>query len=172
MKRIILLLIFILSIGNVNAEIFINGESQSLASHLPAPGTLADGQFNSIQDIILTAGYGNTAFADLVYLNNDDSKIEKTQADAATSAADVLVGIVTEIVAEDATCVVMLEGTMTHDAWNWGTVGASLWISDTTAGEFLATKPDTTDDIIRPVAYVIDDDTIYFHGGTAYATKE
>ena len=137
---------------------------------LPKSGELTDDQFAISLGIKLVAGYGTTAIGEIVYLNNDDSKLEKTNANAAATSADVLVGVVCQAVADNAECLVMLQGTITHDAWNWGTVGAALWLSDTTAGELLATPPDTTNDIVRPVANVIDDDTVYFHGGAAYST--
>ena len=141
---------------------------------LPTSGILTDGQYAAVRSIRITAGYGTTAFADLVYLDGaaDNDKLEKAQANAAASAADVLVGLVVEAVATDKECLIMLEGTMTNDTWEWTSIGASLWISDTTAGALIATKPDTANDIVRPVAYVLDNDTIYFHGNAAYATVE
>jgi len=140
----------------------------------PAPGTLTDGQYTG-EVITLTAGYGSTAFGDIVYLNNDDSKFEKTDSDAAATAADVLVGIVLEVVAEDASCLVLLKGNICHDAWNWTVPGGSLWLDDGTtgtAGLLIADKPDGDNDIIRPVAFALDDDTIRFTGANAYSTYE
>jgi len=138
---------------------------------LPAPGTLTDGQYAGARIITLTAGYGNTAIGELVYLNNDDSKFEKTDGNAAATAADVLVGIVLEVKAEDAACKVLLEGTITVDAWNWATVGASLWISGT-AGEFTQTRLAVANDIVRIMGYALDDDTIYFCPDNIYVTVE
>ncbi|MDD5225577.1 MAG: hypothetical protein PHV97_00140, partial [Candidatus Omnitrophica bacterium] len=101
---------------------------------LPASGTLTDGQYAASKAIYLTAGY-TTAFGDLVYLNNDDSRFEKTDCDAAATSADVLVGIALEAGITDGNlCLVMLEGTITHDAWNWTTVGGSVWIDGETVG--------------------------------------
>ena len=140
---------------------------------LPAPGTLTDGQYAGARIITLTAGYGTTAIGDLVYLdgvtNND--KFELTDGNAAATAADVLVGVVLEVVAEDAACKVMLQGTITVDAWDWATVGASLFISGT-AGDFTETRLAVAGDIVRIMGYAIDDDTIYFCPDNAYATVE
>jgi len=138
---------------------------------LPAPGTLTDGQYAGARIITLTAGYGNTAIGELIYLNNDDSKFEKTDGNAAATAADVLVGIVLEVKAEDAACKVLLEGTITVDAWNWATVGASVWISGT-AGEFTQTRLAVANDIVRIMGYALDDDTIYFCPDQIYVTVE
>jgi len=65
----------------------------------------------------------------------------------------------------------MLEGTITVDAWNWADVGASLWISGTPGG-MTQTILAVTNDIVRVVGYVLDDDTIYFSPSSAYATVD
>lgn len=137
---------------------------------LPASGVLTNLEYYPVRTRLMIAGY-TTAFGDLVYLNNDDSRLEKTDADAAVTAANVMVGIALEIAADGKPCLVMLEGQITIDSWNWGTVGASLWISEI-AGEFEETVSNIADvnDTIRPVADVIDDDTIYFHGEAFYTT--
>ena len=156
-------------VGNLSATTYSIDANEAVI--LPAPGTLTDGQYAGARIITLTAGYGTTAIGDLVYLNNDDSKFEKTDGNAAATAADVLVGVVLEAVAENASCKIMLEGTITVDAWDWATVGASLFISGT-AGGFTQTRLAVTNDIVRIVGYALDDDTIYFCPDNAYATVE
>ncbi len=143
---------------------------------LPASGTLTNGQYTGITMSVLS-GYTSTAFADLVYLDDQSgtAKLEKTDSNAAASAADVMVGVALTVAAADAGCIILVQGTITHDAWNWTVAGASLWIDDGTtgtAGLFVNNAPAVAGDIVRPVAWVIDDDTIYFHGGAAYATVE
>jgi len=141
---------------------------------MPPSGTLTNLQFTGTV-VVITAGFGTTAIGDLVYYNDDDDKLELADSDGAATSADVMVGVVVTAVAEDASCTILLDGVITVDAWNWaaGSVGQSLWISET-AGDFEETLANISDtnDIVRPVAWVIDDDTIYFHGGAAYATVE
>ena len=178
MKKIIILIVTIIFLTAafkankvINGNLDITGEINNDAIVLPTPGTLTNLQYAGARIITLTAGYGTTAVGDLVYLNNDDSKFELTDGNAAAIAADVLVGVVLEAVAENASCLVMLEGTITVDAWNWGTVGASLWISGT-AGDMTQTILAVTNDIVRVVGYVLDDDTIYFAPSSSYVTVE
>lgn len=141
---------------------------------LPGSGDLTDGQYAGTT-MSVTSGYSSTAFADLVYLDDQSgvAKLEKTDSDAAASSADVMVGIALTVAAADAACIILVEGVITHDTWNWTVAGQSLWIDDETtgtAGLFIDNAPNGTNDIVRPVAWVIDDDTIYFHGGAAYVT--
>jgi len=156
-------------VGNLSAGTYSIDAGEYML--LPASGTLTNNQFAGARVITLTAGYGTTAIGDLVYLNNDDSKFEKTDGNAAATAADVLVGVVLQAVAEDASCLILLEGTITVDAWNWATVGASVWISGT-AGGFVQTRLAVANDIVRIMGYAIDDDTIYFCPDNAYVTVE
>ena len=50
------------------------------------------------------------------------------------------------------------------------TLGAPLYLSDTTAGNMTATAPGSSGDVVRIVGYAVDSNTIFFNPGNTYVT--
>lgn len=103
------------------------------------------------------------AVGELMYLNDDDDRWEKAQANAAATSTGLL-GIC--LVAGDdseATTVLIYGLFRADDTFDFGSGGTPLYVSDTTAGDFIATAPDTAGDIVRVAGYAHDNaDTIIF----------
>lgn len=106
--------------------------------------------------------YGDTlAYGDLIYLNDDDQRWEKADADAKATAGPVQLGIALESGTDGQSKLVFLWGFIREDDWAWN-VGDTLFVS-TTAGAMQQTAPSGSADIVRAVGNAHDDaDTIFF----------
>lgn len=105
---------------------------------------------------------------DLVYMGSA-SKWLLADADAASSAGDVMLAMCLEAGTDTNPLNVALPGTfIRNDGWNW-TVGAELY-ADTTPGAITETAPSATDDVIRVIGYAVTADVIYFNPSNSYTT--
>lgn len=139
------------------------------ASVVLNPALSADGKYTGTT-IAGTAG-ATLAFGDIVYLAAADSRWELTDADAAATSGDVLVGICVLAAASDGDpTTIMLQGTIRADA-NFPalTIGAPVHIS-TTAGDVQVTAPSGTDDVVRRLGFAITADAFYFNPSNDYIT--
>lgn len=101
-------------------------------------------------------------FGDLVYLATSDQRWELTDADAEATAGDVMLGIVIIGGDDGDTGLLLLEGFIRNDDWNFTSYGQCLFIS-VTAGDMSQTAVAGDTDIHRVVGYAHDNaDTIYF----------
>lgn len=145
-----------------------------LASALPENLTIildallsADEKWSGISEIG-TMGYGNTTVGDLVYLAVADTKWELAKADVAATSKGKL-GLVLEVVAEDATCQVLLYGKMRSAAFPAFTVGAPVHVSAATAGDMVVAAPTgTTDFVVRIIGYGNTAEDLFFCPDNTY----
>jgi hypothetical protein len=107
---------------------------------------------------------------DCVYLGSA-SKWLLTDADAASSAGGVMVGMAVAAGTDTNPLTVILRGVVRNDGWTWATVGAPLYLDTTTAGGMTLTAPSATDDVVRIVGYVLTDDCIYFNPSNDWITR-
>lgn len=140
------------------------GASIALDSALSADGTYSG---------ITRAGTAGTtlAFGDLVYLQASDSRWELADADAASTAGDVLLGMCVLAAASDgsATTILLLGNIRADAAFPTLTIGAQAYVS-TTAGDIQVAQPSGTDDVIRVVGFALTADELYFNPSQDYIT--
>ena len=104
-----------------------------------------------------------------VYLDTS-STWQLTDADAASTAGSVLVGIATEAGTSSNPLRVALPGSFVrNDAWTW-TVGAPVYLS-TTAGALTQTAPSGTDDVVRVVGFAVNADVLFWNPSPDYITR-
>lgn len=163
------------------ASINING---TVGANTPAAGTfttatintsvaLADGaQISLIVPTVdgtatgpvtsaFVSGYTSSAIGDLVYLDSN-GKWQKTDADSTTTSYGLL-GIALAVAATDAALKVALPGAIVYStAFPTLTIGATYYISDTTAGAIQSTIPTGADNVIRVVGFGVHADKLMF----------
>lgn len=129
----------------------------------------ADGKYTGITRAG-TAG-ATLAFGDLCYLAVADSRWELTDADAAATAGDVILGICVLAAAADGdpTTMLLFGNVRADAAFPALTVGAPAYIS-TTPGDITNTKPSGTDDVIRVVGFGLTADELMFCPSSDYIT--
>lgn len=117
-----------------------------------------------------TAG-ATLAFGDLVYLAAADSRWELTDANAASTSGDVLIGICVQAAANDgdATTILMHGFVRADTAFPALTISAPAYVS-TTAGDIQTAQPSGTDDVIRRVGFAWTADELYFNPSNDYVT--
>lgn len=129
----------------------------------------ADGKYSGM----VRAGTAGTAlaFGDLVYLQASDSRWELTDADAASTSGDVLIGMCVLAAAGDGSpTTILLQGFIRADtAFPTLTIGAPAYVS-TTAGDIQVAQPSGTDDVIRRVGFAWTADELYFNPSNDYVT--
>ena len=111
------------------------------------------------------------AKGEIIYLEDTDDEWHQAKADAEATGYGML-GICLTAGNDGGATTILLHGFYRDDtAHNFTAAGQPLYLSDTTAGDFITTKPDTTNDIVRIIGYAHDDaDTIYFCPDGAYVT--
>lgn len=108
----------------------------------------------------LTAA-ANLAFGDFCYMDSA-GKMAKGDADAIASSGVFAMAAAT--ISQDAAGVFALPGSFIRkDAWNWGTLGAYVYLDTATAGGLTQTAPTGTDDAIQIVGVATHADRIYFN---------
>ena len=129
----------------------------------------ADGKYSGIVQAG-TAG-ATLAFGDLVYLASADSRWELADADAASTAGDVIIGIcVLAANADGDDTKILRMGTVRADAaFPTLTIGAPAYVS-TTAGDIQTAKPNGDDDVVRRVGFALTADELYFNPSDDYIT--
>lgn len=129
----------------------------------------ADGKYSGLVRAG-TAG-ATLAFGDLVYLAAADSRWELTDADAASTSGDVIIGMCVLAAASDGDpTVILMSGFIRADAkFPALTIGAPAYVS-TTAGEIQTAQPSGTDDVIRRVGFAWTADELYFNPSNDYVT--
>lgn len=135
---------------------------------LDAAGS-ADGAYSGIT-IAGTAG-ATLAFGDLIYLAAADSRWELTDADAASTSGDVIIGMCVLAAAADGDPTrILLYGNIRADAaFPALTVGAPAYVS-TTTGDIQTAQPSGTDDVIRRVGFALTADELLFNPSNDYVT--
>lgn len=128
------------------------------------PSLSADGTWSGIT-MTATAGY-TQAFGDLVYLSVTDSRWEAADADAASTAGPVALGMVVVAGTDGNSCTILLQGVIRADAkFPTMTVGATQYVGET-AGAIQETIPTGSDNVIRTVGYALTADALYFNPST------
>lgn len=142
--------------------------AEQASMRLDAAGS-ADGAFTGIT----IAGVAGTtlAFGDLIYLAVADSRWELADADAASTAGGVILGICVLAAAADGDPTVILTyGNVRADtAFPTLTVGAPAYVS-TTTGDIQVAQPNGTDDVIRVVGFALTADELFFNPSPDYIT--
>lgn len=126
-----------------------------------------DGKFSGITcDGVLGA---TLAFGDLVYLNTTDQRWELTDADAEATAGDVMIAIVLVPGNDGDTRLLLLQGFIRENNWNFTSYGKSLFIGLTAGNMVQDVSLYTTGDIVRVVGYASSfADQIYFNPGNSW----
>ena len=108
----------------------------------------ADGKYSGItRDGVLGA---TLAYGDLVYLNTTDQRWELADADAEATSGDVDLAIVLAGGDDGDTRLLLIDGYIREDDWNFTSYGQALFIS-TTAGDMTQTTVSGSGDIVRVV---------------------
>lgn len=133
------------------------------------PTLSADGAWSGIMQAG-TAG-ATLAFGDLVYLAAADSRWELADADAASTAGTVVLGICVLAAAADGDPTnILLYGKVRADAaFPALTIGGSVYVG-TTSGDVQTTAPNATDDVIRVVGFGLTADVLLFCPSPHYFT--
>lgn len=129
----------------------------------------ADGKYSGFC-IAGTAG-ATLAFGDLCYLAVADSRWELTDADSATTAGGVMLGICVLAAAADgdATRMLLIGNVRADTAFPTLTVGAPAYVS-TTAGDIQVAQPSGEDDVIRVVGHALTADELFFNPSRDWMT--
>jgi hypothetical protein len=129
----------------------------------------ADGTWSGICEAG-TAG-ATLAFGDLVYFQVADSRWGLADADAASTAGSVKLGMcVLAAAANGSATNILLIGKIRADAaFPTLTIGAPAYVS-TTAGDIQVAQPSGTDDVIRVVGYGNTADELYFNPAGTWIT--
>ncbi len=156
--------------GTNTASVVTVGGTQTLTNKIVSQTVepAVDDTFTGEQITGLNAG-ATVAQWDAVYLGSS-SKWLLTDADAASSAGGVMVGMATTSGTDTNPLIVILRGVVRNDGWTWATVGAPLYLDTATPGGLTLTAPSGTDDVIRIVAYVLSDDCIYWNPSNDFIT--
>lgn len=129
----------------------------------------ADGTWSGI----MAAGTAGAAlaFGDLIYLAAADSRWELADADAASTAGDVILGMCVLAAAADGDPTnVLLYGKIRADtAFPSLTIGAPAYVG-TSAGDIVTSQPSGTDDVIRVVGFGLTADVLMFCPSPFYIT--
>jgi len=122
----------------------------------------ADAKYSGITcDGILGA---TISFGDLVYLNTTDQRWELTDADAETTAGDVKLAIVLAGGNDGDTRLLLLQGFVREDDWNFTSYGQALYVGLTAGDMVQDVSGYTTGDVVRVVGYASTfADQIYFN---------
>lgn len=133
------------------------------------PALSADGTWSGIM-VAGTAG-ATLAFGDLIYLAAADSRWELADADAASTAGDVILGMCVLAAAADGDPTnILLYGKIRADtAFPSLTIGAPAYVG-TTAGDIVTAQPSGTDDVIRVVGFGLTADVLMFCPSPVYIT--
>ena len=134
------------------------------------PEGSADEKYTGIK-IAGTAG-ATLAVGDLCYLDATAAEWLLADADAASTAGSVILGICLTAANDGGSSKFLLQGTIRSAAFPASiTLGAPLYVS-TTAGDITATQPSGTDDVIRVVGWAVtaEPNTVYFNPSPDYIT--
>ena len=105
---------------------------------------------------------------DCVYLDSTPDW-NLTDADAESTAGDVMLGLALEAGTATNPMNVLLQGFARDDTWAW-TIGGAVYLDTTTAGGLTQTAPSGTGDVVRIVGYAISADAIYFNPDNTFIT--
>lgn len=123
--------------------------------------------------IVVSGTAGATlAFGDLCYLDVTATEWLLADADAASTAGDVILGICVDASTDGNATSMLLLGTVRSAAFPGSiALGAPVYV-DVTAGDITATKPSGTDDVIRRVGWAVtaEPNTIFFNPSNDYVT--
>jgi len=122
----------------------------------------ADGKYSGVTfDGVLGA---TLAFGDLVYLNTTDQRWELTDADAEATSGDVMLALVLAAGNDGDTRLLLLQGFIREDDWNFTSYGQPLFVGLTAGDMVQDVSGFTTGDTVRVVGYASSfADQIYFN---------
>ena len=122
----------------------------------------ADGKYSGITcDGVLGA---TIAFGDLVYLNTADQRWELADADAEATAGDVMLAIVLAGGDDGDTRLLLLQGFIREDDWNFTSYGQAMFVGLTAGDMVQDVSGYTTGDIVRVIGHASTfADQIYFN---------
>ena len=123
-------------------------------------GTLAtDDTYDGVSITGLNAGETISQW-DMVYFDATD--IEWKTSDANVTGTWPCRGIAVASGTDGNELVVLTQGVIRNDGWNFSTIGASLYLSST-AGQLTQTPPTASGDCVQIVGWVISDDEAYIN---------
>ena len=122
----------------------------------------ADGKYSGITcDGVLGA---TLAFGDLIYLNTADQRWELADADAEATAGDVMLALVLAAGNDGDTRLLLLQGFIREDDWNFTSYGQAMFVSLTAGDMTQDVSGYTTGDIVRVIGHASTfADQIYFN---------
>jgi len=122
--------------------------------------------------ITTTGILGETvAVGEIIYLKDTDDEWHKAKADAEATANRLLGICLTAGDNSEATTILLIGYYRDDTAFEFGDAGKPLYLSDTTAGDFITTKPDTAGDIVRIIGYAgATKEEVFFNPDGAYVT--
>lgn len=150
--------------GAANHELFVKNTQFVLGEYdLKLDSLLsADGKYSGITcDGVLGA---TLAFGDLVYLNTTDQRWELADGDAEATAGDVMLAVVLAAGNDGDTKLLLLEGFIRKDNWNFTSYGQAMFVGLTAGDMTQDVSAYTTGDIVRVIGYASTfADQIYFN---------
>ena len=93
------------------------------------------------------------AIGDLVYLNTTDQRWELADADAEATAGDVMLAIVLAAGSDGDTSLLLLQGFVREDTWNFTSYGQAMFVSCTAGDMTQDISAYTIGDIVRVIGY-------------------
>jgi hypothetical protein len=134
------------------------------------PAGSADGKYTGIT-VTGISGY-TQGFADLVTLDNDDSRWEAVDISSiagATGDARGVLGMVVSAGTDGNACTILLHGIIRADAnFPTFTIGTPVYAS--TSGDVVVAQPTTTDYVIRILGQALTANELYFNPDNTWTT--
>ena len=134
----------------------------------------ADAISDDTYDGIVLSGWScgeNVAQWDAVYL--DDTSNEWMVADADSAGGWPGRGIATAACTDGNPGVILVQGVVRNDAWDWAANGATLFLGDAGTGTtWTVTAPSTAGDCVQVIGFTINDDQVYFNFAGHYLEVE
>ncbi len=161
------------SIGTAATEIDVNDalaldDDASLDMDATANG-MADDKYNGITLSGWNCGESISQW-DSVYL--DDTSNEWMQADADAAGEFPARGIMVAACTDGNPGIVLVQGVIRDDTFNYANNGETLYLSDVAGGDPLEDPPSTSGDCVQVVGFALDDDHIYVNFSGEYMEVE
>lgn len=154
--------------ANFNAG-FSDPTTQAISAYKLEGGAdaLSDDTYTGITIGGLNAGENINQW-DVVYLESGNTEYKQADADADEWPAR---GLAVSSGTDGNELVILVQGTVRNDAWNWSKSGTTLFLSDTPGG-ITETAPAGAGDCVQIIGWTLSDDEAYFNFSGHYVRKE
>ena len=157
-----------------NKTIDANGTGNVITTSKTTLRAGADAISDDTYDGIVLSGWNcgaSIAQWDAVYL--DDTANEWLIADADLPGAFPARGVATAACTDGNPGIILVQGVVRNDAWEWAANGSTLFLSDTgTGSSWTVTAPSTSGDAVQVIGFAINDDQVYFNFSGHYLEVE